>query len=100
VALGEDTPKFVFMFDASLVNEAKEFASNEEVDVLDPDLCYIRAKVKAVNGDAVSIDYKSEMRSYTMANVHKCGDRLPFVPCSGPATTPIKIKFAPVGVVK
>jgi len=30
-----------------------------------------------------------------MANVFKCGERMPFKPCDSPSTTPIKIKFVP-----
>lgn len=46
----------MFTFDASLTKVPKKFQANAEVDVLDPELCWIRAKVVQQEGDAVKID--------------------------------------------
>lgn len=63
--------------------------------MLDEKECFIRAKVSKVEGDAATVSYNSEDRSYNKVNVFKCGDKLPFLPCENPKTNPIKIKFVP-----
>lgn len=81
----------------ALIKKDVKFKANEEVDVLDEKECFIRGKVVKVEGSAATVSYKQENRSYNKDNVFKCGEKLPFVPCENPTTTPIKIKFVPKG---
>jgi len=41
----------------------KVFKANEEVDVLDEQECFIRAKVVRVDGSAATVSYNQENRS-------------------------------------
>lgn len=61
--VGGIIPPYVFTFDASLTKIVKHFTLNQEVDVLDPELCWIRAKVVEQVGDSVKIDYNKEIKS-------------------------------------
>lgn len=65
-----------------------------DADVLDPDQCYIRAKLSIVAKDTVT--YIVDGINYTVSinNVHICGDKLPFTPCGVPTTKVLKFKFA------
>jgi len=88
-------PPYVFKFDNVLVKPEIKFKANEEVDVLDEAECFIRGRVVIVEGNAATVSYNQENRSYIKTNVFKCGEKLPFEPCLDPTTTPIKIKFVP-----
>lgn len=90
----------MFKFDNSLVKVVNTYKTNEEVDVLDEKLCFIRGKVAKVEGSAATIVYNQENISYLLSNVFKCGEKLPFTPCDAPTTKPIKIKFVPGGCVE
>lgn len=61
--VGDETPPFLFTFDSSLVKVEKKFKANEEVDVLDPAQCWIRAKVVGVEGESVKINFNQETKS-------------------------------------
>lgn len=54
--VGGVIPPYLFTFDASLTKEVKKFQVNQEVDVLDPELCWIRAKIMEQTGDSVKIN--------------------------------------------
>lgn len=56
-------PPYVFKFDNSIVAVPKVFKANEEVDVLDEQECFIRAKVVRVDGSAATVSYNQENRS-------------------------------------
>lgn len=49
-------PPYLFQFDQTIVNEDVSFAANEEVDILDPNDCYIRAKIESVSSIVVTFN--------------------------------------------
>jgi len=66
---GGTIPPYLFTFDASITKIVKKFQVNAEVDVLDPKLCWIRAKIVEQSGDSVKINYNKEIKSFLVDNV-------------------------------
>lgn len=92
-------PNYGFTFDIGITKPAVVFASNEEVDILDVQECYIRAVVEDVKGEIVNVKYNGQSKGYKLDSVFKCGIKLPHVECKQPPKQ-WKIKFGSKGAVK
>lgn len=77
-----NSTKFAFKL-YKLEVKAATIEVNNFVDVLDPEKCWVRGKVKAIASGQVSTEVNGKEVSYKLEAVKPCGAKLKEIPCPG-----------------
>jgi len=92
----DDSSKYSFKFDNSIIPNNKKFKAKQEVDVLDKENCYIRATISKIDNDNLLLESNQREFNSSIDNVFNCGEKLPFKTCKS-SDSLIKIKFCKGG---